>query len=126
VPAGGQRLVLTVAHQRQTGLVRHEQPGLERHRLTVAERSRRLQPDLLELPRDIDNGLLEAVGTDIAAFELVIGQVLDVGPPALAFSGHIGEEGDGGCEQQISELHDVDPILVNRKIQRIAQANASG
>ena len=49
-----------------------------------------LQADGLELALDVLDGLVVARRAGVAAFELVVGQHLDVRPPGLAFSGEIG------------------------------------
>ena len=67
----------------------------------------RLQADRLELPLDVLDRLVEARRADVAAFELVVGQKLDVRPPLVPFGGEVragrlsgGSSDDGTGDQK--------------------------
>ena len=100
-----QRLFNTASQQRQLRLLRDQDTRLEFHRLPVPGNAPGPQPDLLELPFDVGGGLLERGAADIAPFERVVGQELDVAPPPFAFGGGGLEDKGGHGYQQVSQLH---------------------
>ena len=100
-----QRLFNTASQHRQLRLLRHQDARLEFHRLPVPRNAPRLQPDVLELPLDVGGGLLERGAADIAPFERVVGQELDVTPPPFTFGGGGLEDKGGHGYQQVSQLH---------------------
>ena len=59
-------------------------------RLQIAVDARRLEPRALEFARDEPRRAEMAGRPGVAAFHVVVGQDLDVRPPAVAFLGQIG------------------------------------
>jgi hypothetical protein len=93
-------LFLAVAHERELGLFRNENAGLELYRLTIAGNPAGPEPDLLELLFDVGRGLLETGRPDVAPLQRVGGEILDMAPPASTFGRRIlqrqrGGEGEG-------------------------------
>ena len=64
----------------------------EADRLEVARGPGGLESELLELRLDVPDGFQESGRAGVAAFELVVGEELDVAPPEFAFGGVIGGE----------------------------------
>ena len=89
VLADDERHFLAVAHERETRLIRHEQPAVELHRLPESRRAGRLEANRPKLALDVLDGFVEARRPDVPALELVVGEKLDVRPPALPFGREI-------------------------------------
>src|SRR4029079_14559630 len=114
LPARGQRRLLpqrdrlffTVAHERQLRLLRRERARLQLHRLAISGPAARLQPDLLELRLDVGRSLLVTGRADVSSLEPVVGEELDVAPPALALGGRVLQKHGENGDQQVSSLHD--------------------
>ena len=73
--------------------------GLKTDRLEVAGRPGRLKSELFELCLDVADSGEKAGRSGVAAFELVVGEELDMVPPELALGGIIGGEDRGGGEK---------------------------
>ena len=86
----------SVAHQREAGLILHDLLYVELHRLEIARRAGRLQTGAFELSRHIARGLEMFRAAGVAALHVVVRQVLDMRPPAVAFGFEIG----GRIEEQ--------------------------
>ncbi len=65
--------------------------------LQVSVGAGRFQSELFKFARDILDGFAIAIGADIPAFELVIGEELDVRPPARALLGDVDRAQESGC-----------------------------
>jgi hypothetical protein len=87
-------------------LVWHEHPRFEFHRLPKSGRATRLQAYLLELRLDIPGGFFEACRAYTAPLERVIGQELDVTPPAFAFRSRVLESESEKSKDEQSQVHD--------------------
>src|SRR5216683_5391449 len=78
---------------------------VEFHRLNVAVRARRLQPRVLELLCHIRRGFLVTLASGVASFQLVIGQVPHVRPPALPQRFPIRARSHRGDSAKQAETH---------------------
>src|SRR6266581_5273973 len=78
---------------------------VEFHRLNVAVRARRLQTRVPELLCHVRRGFLVALASGVASFQLVIGQVLHVRPPALPQRFPIRSSSHRGDSAKQAETH---------------------
>ena len=74
----------------------------ERHALEVAVGAARLQPRLLEVPRDVFGRLAMLGAAGLAAFHAIVGQKGDVRPPARSAGAWVDDSGRTG-EQHADE-----------------------
>ena len=81
-------------------MIRHEQPAVELDRLPESGRAGRLEAYRAKLPFDVLEGFVEPGGADIPALEFVVGQKLDMRPPALALGREIRGLRDGTRMQE--------------------------
>lgn len=95
-----QRRGRAVANDGEAGLVVDELAGFELDVLEVAVGTGRLKAVGFHFAGDVFDGFAIAVGADVATLELVVGQELDVGPPAVAFGYIVGGKQCGGCKQE--------------------------
>ena len=86
-------------------MLRDDHARFERDRLPVAGHATGLQANGLELRFDVRRGLLESRRPDLASFERVGGEILDVAPPALALGGRVLENEGDNSDQEVSKSH---------------------
>src|SRR5262249_40207453 len=81
----------------EAGLLFDDLRDFEFDWLEVTSGSGGLESGALEFAREIFSSAAVAWGSGVAAFEFVVGEDLDVGPPAVAFFVQVGcGEGGGG------------------------------
>src|SRR6266705_3742089 len=95
---------------------------VEFHRLNVAIRAGRLQTRVLELLCHVRRGFLVALASGVASFQLVIGQVPHVRPPALPQRFPIRSRGHRGDSAKQAETQNDFPesphrILLNEIVE---------
>ena len=83
-----------------TAFVVDELAGLELDGLQIAVGAGGFEAEGLHLGGDVFDGFVVAFAAGVAALQFVVGEELDVGPPAVALGGEVGREERRGAERE--------------------------